>query len=106
MLADHCRELKAVEVGHADVDQNDRDIASEQLIEGFRRRTGLYEVLPELLQDRFIAQQLGRLIVDQKDVDFGIRAIHRLTSHLRDLYRCSHIRNADRSCSVSTGLAR
>src|SRR5277367_1944562 len=27
VLADHCCQLKAVEVGHADVDQNDRDIA-------------------------------------------------------------------------------
>src|SRR5215469_11281074 len=136
VLADHRRQLKAVEIGHADIDQNDRHIAFQQQLQRLRRRAGLDQVLPDLVQDCFIAQQLGRLIVDQENVDFFLvrHEVSPLRSHASrrnrarrapgkgkgaDLrkregdgplaygfYRWSHIRKADSSCSVSTGLAR
>jgi hypothetical protein len=53
------------------------------------------------VQDDLIAQQLRLLVVDQQDVDAVIR-LHWCSPR----QRCSHIRRADRSCSVLTGLAR
>ena len=38
MLADHRRKLEAVELRHADVDQNDRDIVLQQELQGLARR--------------------------------------------------------------------
>ena len=60
---------------------------------------------PRLAQDRLVGQQLRWLIVDQQDVDpvDPRRGGHVVMSVL---YRCSHIRSADSSCSVLTGFAR
>ena len=58
---------------------------------------------PSSLEDRLVGQQLGRLVVDQQDVD-PVDARRR--GHHRRSYRCSHMRSADSSCSVLTGLAR
>ena len=69
MFADHRRQFEAVEVRHADVDQNDGDFVLQQNLQRFRRRRGLDEILVELAQNDLVAQQLGRLIVDQKNVD-------------------------------------
>ena len=70
MLADHRRKLEAVELRHADVDQDDRDFVLEQKLQGLARRRRLDQVLAQLAQNHLIAEQLGRLIVDQQDVDF------------------------------------
>src|SRR5262249_17958621 len=69
MFAYHRGQLKAVEIGHADIDQHDRDVALQQDLQGFRRRAGLDQVLTELRQDRLIVQQFGWLVIDQQDVD-------------------------------------
>ena len=69
MIADHRRELEAVELRHDDVDQHDGDVVAQQVIEGFPRRARGNEVLAQLLEDRTIGEQLRRLIVDEKDVD-------------------------------------
>jgi hypothetical protein len=101
MLAHHRRELKPVEIRHADVDQHDRDVVFQQELEGLPGGSGLDQVLAELLQDDLIGQQLCRLIIHQEDVDPVICG-HGLAS----VQRWSHIRREDRSCSVLTGLAR
>ena len=69
MLPDHGRELEAVELRHAHVDQHDGDLALEQLLERLARRARLDQVLAELLEHHLVAQELGRLVVDQQDVD-------------------------------------
>ena len=49
-----------------------------------------------------VAEELRRLVVDQQDVDLIVGCSRRLLP----AQRCSHIRSADSSCSVLTGLAR
>ena len=101
MLADHGGELESVQLRHADVDQNDRDVDLEQVFQRLAAGGGDDEILAELLQDDFIGEQFGRLIVNQQDVYFLV--VH----HLRAPHqRCSHIRMASSNCSVLTGLAR
>ena len=101
VLPQHLGQLEAVELGHADIHQDDGDLVLEQDLERLARRVGLDEVLAELAEDHLVAEQLGGLIVDQQDVD-SIRGDHR---HAR-LQRWSHMRKAASSCSVLTGLAR
>ena len=48
MLADHRRELEAVELRHADVDQDDRDVRLEQLLQRLAADARLDQVLAEL----------------------------------------------------------
>ena len=100
MVADHRGELEAVELGHADVHQHHRDFRLEQLLQRLAARRGLDQVLVDVTQDDFVAQQLRGLVVDQQDVDFLV------AEHVSLRQRCSHIRNADSSCSVLTGFAR
>ena len=69
MLADHGGQFEAVELGHADVDQNDGDFVLEQKFERLAAGGGDDQIFAELLQDDLIGEQLGRLIVHQKDVD-------------------------------------
>ena len=71
MLADHRGELEAVQLRHADVDQNDRDFVLEQIFQRLAAGRGVDEIFVELLQDDLIAEQLRRLIVDQQDVDLS-----------------------------------
>ena len=101
MFADHRGEFEAVEFRHADVDQDDGDVVLEQEFERFAPRGRRDQVLAELLQDDFIGEQLCRLIVHQKNIDFLL--VHHL--HVAD-QRWSHIRMARSNCSVLTGLAR
>jgi hypothetical protein len=65
MLADHGGELKTVELGHADVDQDDGDLIPQQIFQRLASRGDRDEILAELLQDHLIGEQLCRLIVDQ-----------------------------------------
>ena len=95
-----CRQLEPVEIGHDDVDQHDGDLLPQQMLERLLRRGRGEKVLAELAQDGVIAHELGRLVVDQQDVD-GIGVGHRAAPQ-----RWSHMRSADRSCSVLTGFAR
>src|SRR5262249_61440279 len=88
MLADHRRQLKAVELGHADVDQDDRNLVLEQEFERFLGRSGLEQPLAGPGKNRLVAQQLGRLIVDQQDVYFAIRS-HRASPWLSDAATCA-----------------
>ena len=51
MLADHRRELEAVELRHADVDQDDRDFVLEQVFQRLARRRRLDEILAEVRRE-------------------------------------------------------
>ena len=58
-----------VEFGHADVDQDDGDFVLEQIFERFAAGGRHHEVFVEFLENNLIGEQLGRLIVNQKNVD-------------------------------------
>jgi len=63
-------ELEAVELRHADVDENDRNVVLEQELQGLARRRGLDQVLVQFVENDLVGEQLVGLIVDQEDVDF------------------------------------
>jgi hypothetical protein len=69
MLTDHGRKLKTVELGHADIDQDDGDVVLEQDFQRLAAGGRNNEILAQLLQDHLIRQKLRRLIVDEEDVD-------------------------------------
>ena len=66
VIADDLGKLKTVEIRHDDIDQNDRDLMLEELLQGLVRGAGPDDLFVQLLQDRFDAQQLRGLIVDKK----------------------------------------
>jgi hypothetical protein len=49
MLADHGRELEAVEFRHADIDQDDRDFVLQEIFQRLAPRGGDREVFAEFL---------------------------------------------------------
>src|SRR5690606_13475624 len=69
MLAYHLRQLKAVEFGHADIDQNNRDVRLEQDFERLLGGCGLDQGLVEFGEYDFVARQLAGLVVDEEDLD-------------------------------------
>ncbi len=95
MLADHRRELEAVEIGHADVDQNDGDFRLEQVLERLAAGRCLDQIFAELPQDHLIAQQLRRLIVDQQDIDLVVLRSFRLSRS-----------SGAATCAAPTAIAR
>ena len=105
MLTDHRRQFEAVELGHADVDQHHPEIVFQEQLQSFVGRGGLDQVLAELAQYHLIAEQLARLIVDQQDIDL-LLGTHDEPLSCGFPQRCSHMRKAESSCSVLTGLAR
>ena len=104
VLADELRQFKTIEFRHADVHQDDGDVGLQQVLQGFPTRTSLDQVLVQFTENHLITEQLGWLIIHHEDVDFLVLA-HGMPPSLIH-YRCSHMRRADRSCSVLTGLAR
>ena len=77
MLADHRRQLKAVELRHADVDQHHRDVHLQEMFQRLAAGGGLDQILPELLEDDLIGEQLRRLVVHQENVDLVVRSHER-----------------------------
>jgi hypothetical protein len=73
MLANHRRQLEAVQLGHAHVGQDDRDLPFQDLLECLFRRTDCDEVFAQLAQDRLVAEEFGWLVVDEEDVDRLVR---------------------------------
>ena len=72
VLADHARELEAVEVGHVDIHQHDGDIGAQKMVEGLAGGIGDQEILAQFLEDGFVGQQLCRLVIDQQDIDLVV----------------------------------
>ena len=69
MFLDHLRQLEPIEIRHADVDQDDRNLVAQDLFQGLAARRRLDQILAEIAQDDLIAQQLGRLVIDQQNID-------------------------------------
>jgi hypothetical protein len=69
VLADHRRQLEAVQLRHAHVDQHHGDVRAQQMLERLLARAGLDQGLPERGEDGLVAQELPRLVVHEQDVD-------------------------------------
>jgi hypothetical protein len=80
VLADHRRQLEPVQLGHAHVHEDDGNILFQQLLERLPGRSRLDESLAEIGENRLIAQKLGRLVVDQQDVDLVVRGHQTLSA--------------------------
>jgi hypothetical protein len=68
MLADHRGELEPVQFRHADVDQNDGNLVLQEILERFPPGGSDHQIFAKLLENNLIGEQLGRLVIDQKDV--------------------------------------
>ena len=105
---DNLRQFEPVEFRHAHVHDDDGDVGFQQVYERLPPRPGLNQILVQFTENDFIAEQLVRLVIDHENIDFLVRA-HSSPSESSFFfrrYRCSHIRSADNSWSVLTGLAR
>ncbi len=51
MLADQVGQLKAIEVRHAHVHQDDRDVGFEEMLQRLFSRRGLDQIFPEFSED-------------------------------------------------------
>jgi hypothetical protein len=78
VITDHGGKLEAVELRHANVEQDHGNVVLEQAFKRFPARRGHQQVFPELPQDDFIGKQFGRLIVDQEYIDLVIQPHHSL----------------------------
>jgi hypothetical protein len=68
-LPDERGRLEAVHLGHLDVEQHDRELVGEEPLQRLAPGAGLDEILAEALEHRLERDQVGRLVVDQQDVD-------------------------------------
>ena len=69
MVADHRRQLEAVDVRHDDVEQDDRDVVLQNLLQRLAAGLRLDQILIEVAQDDFVAEQLCGLIIHQENID-------------------------------------
>ena len=69
VLTDHLSQLKTIHDWHTHIHQDDGHVVFQQLFKGFLGRDGLDEVFSQIIQNGFIAQQLGGLVVHHENVD-------------------------------------
>ena len=72
VIADHGRELKAVDVRHVDVNKYDRDVVLEKELERLRGVARAQQIFANILENGAIGKQFRRLIVDEQDVDLVV----------------------------------
>ena len=120
MLPDDLGKFEAVDLRHADIHQHGRHVHLEKLFERILGGCRLDKVLVEFAEDGLIAEQFARLVVHHQDIYFVVglhwlinvlpgrvgAGLLLLTKTETHTHRCSHIRNAERSCSVLTGFAK
>src|SRR5579862_9029338 len=70
MLPQHGRQLKAIELRHADVDEHNRHIVLEQELQRLACRCRLDQIFAKAVENHVVSEELVWLIVDQQDVDF------------------------------------
>src|SRR5271155_5231665 len=69
MLADHVRQLKAIELWHAHVHQNHGYFILKQEVQSLSCGMRFEKIFAEILQDGFVAEQLASLVIHHEDVD-------------------------------------
>ncbi len=101
--------LEAVELRHADVEQDHRELLAQQRAQRFGAGVRGDDAVVAVGEDRFEREQLVGAVVDQQHVDRRRRARLELGAHgaLREgsRYRCSQLRSWATRWSASTGLA-
>src|SRR5205085_8660611 len=70
------RGFEAVEVGHLHVEEDDCELAIEQMFERAIPALGAHQVLPHLSEDRLEREEVVGLVVDQQYVDFLFGGFH------------------------------
>src|SRR5205823_3140797 len=75
-FTDQRRRLEAVEIGHLHVEEDDRELAIEKVLERAIAAVGAHEVLTHLVEDRLERQKVVRLVVDQQYVDLLFGGFH------------------------------
>src|SRR6202000_399988 len=68
MLADDIRELKSIDVRHADIHENNGNIVLQKDVQSLRGRSGLNEIGVQSLKNHLVTEELGRLVVHHEDV--------------------------------------
>ena len=76
MLTNHLRQIEAIDIGHADIGQHDRDILLQKMLQRLGCGSGLDQVFAKIAQDDFVAEELRRLIVDHENV-YLLIGVHR-----------------------------
>ena len=78
MIVNHRGGLEPIHARHADVQQDDREVALHQQLERFESGARGHEVLSEPAEDGFVGQQPRGLIVDQQNIDpvFALDVAH------------------------------
>jgi CheY-like chemotaxis protein len=76
------RRLKAVEVGHSDVHENDGELALGDAFQSFRAGVCPYQILAERREHRFECEEVGRVVVDQQDPDATVRLVRSVLAHV------------------------
>jgi len=69
MTSDHGRQFKPIELGHADVYQQDGDVVLKQILKRVLTGTYCHEVFVQVFENNLVRHQLCRLIVDKKNCD-------------------------------------
>ena len=67
-LLDHLRELVAVDLRHADIEHDDREVVGEQCQQRFVGRLGAHQPVVRRSQHRLERIEIARLIVDEENV--------------------------------------
>ncbi len=58
MLPHHICQLEAVDLGHADVHQHDRDVTLQQVVQRLASGVRFHQTLSEIVKNHLVAQQL------------------------------------------------
>ena len=88
MLADDLGQFESVDLRHADIHQHGGNVHLQQFLQRLLGGRRLDQVLPQFGEDRLVAEQFARLIIDHQDVHFFVDA-HQSVCHSRgNVNRC------------------
>ena len=110
--ADQGRGLESVQAGHVDVEEDGREIPIQHLLQRLLAGSSGKQVLPDILQNRQVDEQLIGPIVDDQEIGLPagevpiLIVVHGLSQCAGGDNQPSHARSTPTSSSGSTGLER
>jgi hypothetical protein len=75
-FADEFRRLESVHVGHADIEQDHREILPEEKSEGLLAGSRPNEILAEVFEDGLEGNKIFLSVIHKKDACFVSRVFH------------------------------
>ena len=78
MLPDEARGLETVHFRHADIENNDREVLSEQPLQCLPPRKSAHTGHTHPLENGLVSQKPRRLVVDQQNAGLGRLVGHRV----------------------------